>query len=675
MSMMASAARVALPVARMRARLLVGICVGLILLTAALALPRQPSPASGALITEQTYRLLVDQHTGTVQLQTPEGLRVTSFPLSMWAGADSHPAGARIRVRVAGDTVEATTVARGGAVLQRATLTASPQWFTVSYSLARLGADATTPRFFSADGVAGFDASAVRAGFSPDAPADTGWPVLATAGRRPLAPAPLQVQLRTANGWVGVGLVHVPDATQLSIDRTGAVSVDYPLHLLQTITDTGAGGWYGGMVRFPAFVVTLEPDTTSGLSAYHAAVVAAGAAPAAAAAQAAWWHLPIVDTWGAQMAAHVARGSAGFTAAWVRSFVAQVQQRYGLTHFTLVIDSRWQQQIGSPTPDPTRFGGVDGMRSLIDDLHAMGLRVMLWWPLWSAGGATGADTTPAAVAAIDPTKPGFDATMAAAVTEMLGQGPGDLGADGLKLDWEYAIPPETARPEMGIGDAALYHYLDVIHRAAHAVRTDALVEASAASPQFEAVTDSVRLYDAWSERAWDARAGIVAAAEPGVLIDGDGWQTTPADAVSHALSSAVYGVPALYFGGTWANGVPVPEATARLLGDVAALAAVKETGGRVLPLPGGGWELVAQGRALAQTLNGEAAAVIWTHGPGRAMLGHVVSSIGGLVSIPMPRTGAVTVAAAGGRSVRVQWVGNRIRLALAPHSLYTITVR
>lgn len=672
MSVMASAARVALPATRVRTRALAGASVAVLLLAAVLALPRQQPAQAGTLIAEQTYRLLVDQRAGTIEVQTPEGLRVTGFPLRMWAGTASQPAGAQRRVRVAGAEVEATTYARHGAVLERATLTAHPRWFTVSYSLGRLGDDATTPTFFS-DGVHGFDVSGVRAGFSPDAPADTGWPVLATAGRRPLAPAPLQVQLRTASGWLGVGLLHVPDATELRIDRTGSVAVDYPLHLLQSITDTGGGGWLGGMVRFPAFVVTLAPDTSAGLSDYHAAVVAAGAAPAAAPAQAAWWHLPIVDTWGAQMAEHVARGSAGFTSEWVRAFVAQVQQRYGLKRFTLVIDSRWQEQLGSPEPDAVRFGGADGMRSLIDDLHGMGLRVMLWWPLWSTGTPSGAATTPAAVAQVDPTLPGFDASMSAAVTEMLGQGPGDLGADGLKLDWEYAIPPETADPELGIGDAALYHYLDVIHRAAHAVRTDALVEASAASPQFEAVTDSVRLYDAWSERAWDARAGIVAAAEPGVLIDGDGWQTTPADALPHALSSAVYGVPALYFGGTWANGAPVSEATARLLGSVAALAA-GNAGGQVQALPGGGWELVSHGRDLAQTLNGETGAVVWTQGAGRSLLGHVVSTVGGQVLIPVPQRGTVTVAGAGHR-VPVRWIGSRIRVALAAHVLYTITVR
>jgi hypothetical protein len=428
------------------------------------------------------------------------------------------------------------------------------------------------------------------------------------------------------------------------------------------------------MIRFPAFIVTLAPDTSSGLAEYHDAVAAGGAAPAAAPQQAAWWHLPIVDTWGAQMADHVIRGSGGFTTAWVRTFVSQVQQQYGLKRFTLVIDSRWQQDLGSPLPDVTRFGGVTGMRSLIDDLHAMGLRVLLWWPMWSTGTPTGAASTGSEVAAVDPTAAGFQDTMSATVTEMLGQGPGDLAADGLKLDWEYAIPEVTTDPALGIGDAALYRYLQVIHTAAHAARADALVEASAASPQFEQVTDSVRLYDAWSEQAWDARAAIVAAAEPGVLIDGDGWQTTPADAVAHVLSSTVYGVPALYFGGTWASGKPVPDATARLLGSVAALAAEKGAG-TVVTLPGGGWELLSHGRDIAQTLDGETGAVVWTQQPGGRMLGHVVSSVGGTVLIPLPREGGVTVVGPNGQHIQMARAGNRVRAKLSAHDIYTITLR
>ena len=660
--------------ARVRPHIAVAACAVALLAALAVALPGRVNTApAGSLLDEETYRLAVDTRTGNVQVESATGFTATSFPLAMWAGAESRPADAHLRVRVDGNTVTSSAVSATGTVLQRAVLTAFPRWFTVRYSLGTDAQEAITPQFFY-DGSRGLDVSKVHAGFSPDAPGGIGWPTLATAGRRPLAPAPLQVQVDTANGWLGVGLLQVPNASELRVERNGAVAVNYPLHLLHSIPDSGSGGWSGGMIRFPAFIVTLAPDTSSGLAEYHAAVAAGGEAPAAAPQQAAWWHLPIVDTWGAQMAEHVIRGSGGFTADWVRGFVAQVQERYGLQRFTLVIDSRWQQELGSALPDVTRFGGVAGMRSLIDDLHAKGLRVLLWWPMWSTGTPTSGAAAGAEVAAVDPTASGFADTMSGTVTEMLGQGPGDLAADGLKLDWEYAIPRVTTDPQLGIGDAALYRYLRVIHTAAHAVRADALVEASAASPQFEDVTDSVRLYDAWSEQAWDARAAIVAAAEPGVLIDGDGWEATPTDAIAHVLSSTVYGVPALYFGGTWGSGKPMPEATARLLGSVAALAADKGSGS-VVTLPGGGWELLSHGRDLAQTLNGETGAVVWSQTPGGTALGHVVSSVGGSVLIPLPRQGGVTVVGPTGQRVAVVRTGNRVQARLVAHDIYTITVR
>lgn len=655
---------------RTRASVAAAVLGALLLAAAVAAMPRSLSAPTGELISEQSYRLVVNQTTGIVTVETPDAQQVSSFPLAMWAAPGATPKGSRLHVAAAGTVVRATTVA-GGVVVQEAVLEAFPDWFTVRYSLGDVSPHATSPRFFF-DGSRGFDVSGVRSGFTPDAPASRGWPVLATAGRRPLAPAPLQVQLETARGWLGVGLLHVPNATELRVDPTGAVAVDYPLHVLHAIPDTGAGGWSGGMVRFPAFVVTLAPDTTSGLAAYHNAVVAGGAAPAAAPQQAAWWHLPIVDTWGAQMAEHVARGSSGFNADWVRTFVAQVKQAYGLQRFTLVIDSRWEQQLGGAMPDAVRFGGFDGMRSLIDELHAQGLRVVLWWPMWSTGTPTGA-SAPSVEAAIDPTAPGFAASMRDTVTQLLGQGPGDLAADGLKLDWEYAIPQVSANPSSGVGDAALYHYLSVIHSAAHAVRADALVEASAASPQFETVTDSVRLYDAWSEHAWDQRAAIVAAGEPGVLIDGDGWEVSPADAVAHMLSSTVYGVPALYFGTTWASGAPVPGATAQLLGSVAAMAADKSSG-RVVQLPGGGWAFLSKGQAVAQTLNGETGAVVWSAAARGRLEGHVVSSVGGAVQIPLPRAGIVSVTSPAGARVPVQRVGQHVLVRLSPHEIYTVSV-
>jgi hypothetical protein len=110
------------------------------------------------------------------------------------------------------------------------------------------------------------------------------------------------------------------------------------------------------------------------------------------------------------------------------------------------------------------------------------------------------------------------------VETLVGSAPDELNADGLKLDRTYTIPPpeRLSRPEVASGALALHRYLDGLYTAAHAVRADALIDGGAAAPQFSGVEDAVRLYDAWSEADWDRRAAIVTAADPGLLIDGDG---------------------------------------------------------------------------------------------------------------------------------------------------------
>jgi hypothetical protein len=244
---------------------------------------------------------------------------------------------------------------------------------------------------------------------------------------------------------------------------------------------------------------------------------------------------------------------------------------------------------------------------------------------------------------LDPGATGFDASLAATVTRLVGTGPGDLGADGLKLDWAYLIPTGLGDPDTTGGAAGLYHYLDVIHSTAGRVNPGAIVEASAASPQFERVTDSIRLYDAWNEQSWDRRAAIVAAADPGQLIDGDGWETTPADAVDHALASTVYGVPALYFDGHWADGSAVDPGTARLIGALMGLASQKRDG--VASRTATGWIWQGRDGSTVTALDENTLVVVWH--PGRCGgSGTAVATVPGTYSIPLALAPGATVSLA-----------------------------
>jgi len=624
---------------------------------------------------EAAYHLGLDRGSGVLTVRSASGSAYTSFPLTVLAGMPALPARAHTRITETDDTITVQIFTAAGKELEEALVTAYPNWFTVTFTVAP-PRDTSQPPLFFYDGRRGLDLTSVSTSFSPDTSRVEGGrtPAVVTASRTPLSPAPLDVELRTPAGWLGIGLMRVPDATTLGVQPDGAVLVDYPLRVLESVRDAGGGGLVDGMISFPTFVITTAHDSGSGLSAYHDALVAAGTAPPPQASRPLWWQEPIVDTWGQQVAERAVRGSRAFTAGWVSHFVADVKQRYGLTQFTVVIDSRWQAVIGDATPDVQRFGGISGMRHLIDALHAQGLRVMLWWPMWRAGNTTPSiHGAPTPVTVVDPTASGFEQTMNANVQRLLGSGDGDLNADGVKLDWTYRFPRTFANPQLGWGDTALYRYLNVIHTAAHQVRPDALVEASAAAPQFAAVTDAVRLYDAWSEAAWNLRATVVAVADPGILIDGDGWDVPSKDALGHAIAGTVYGVPALYFESMWGDRTPIPLTTAHLLGAIVNLAGDKGSG-TARSLAGGGWSYVSGGVERARTLGGDDGLVVWGAGSRNRLIGHVLTLDGGPTTITVTRPGTVSITAPDGSRPEVKRLAGAVRTTLRAATLYTITI-
>jgi hypothetical protein len=619
---------------------------------------------------------------GRASLESRGGTTYTTLPLEMAArGAATAPG--RVIVHRGSRPNEAVVdrIDWAGNLLEEATVVASPRFLTVSFSAAP-GAfrGAVTPLFFT-NGTSGIDLSMIRAGWSPIEHTLGPTPAVTAAGWVPLAPAPLDVELEGQPGWFGLGLVQVPDAETLAVDPDGSVEVDYPLRILRSIPDRGAGGMSGGRLRFPSFVITFGHDPLQTLAAYRDALVSLGTAPAAPlpSSQPSWWREPIVDTWGEQMAERAQRDSPAYTSQWVRQFVTEARQRLALPAFTVVIDAYWQESIGDPTPDPARFGGYVGMRQLVDWLHAQGLKVMLWWPIWDyhlAGLPPPGLQAQHAVspAIVDPTSPTFQETMTVTMERLLGSGPGDLDADGLKIDWAYDIPEQVERPALGWGTAALYRYLEIIHQAAHRVRPDALIETSAAAPQFAGVTDAIRLYDAWQEASWDRRAAVVSTADPGLLIDGDGWAANPTDIVPHTVSSAVYGVPAFYFVARWANGRPIPVRLLRLLGKVAMLSPLKGEG-VATPLPDGEWRYTSEGMTTAQSLAGNEALVVWQRGGCDASLcGDLLSVRAGELAVPVPVNGNVILIGPRGRSDLGRPVGGTVQAHLLVGVTYSLRV-
>ncbi len=544
------------------------------------------------------------------------------------------------------------------APLLKVVVTARPTYFTVQFS-GRVGPLLSqVPQFFTT-GNTGLEMSEVSSGTTPDpvfrSPTRTPevrlGPIPVAPYTAPMAPPPFVVELSTRLGWVGVGLVQVPDATTLSVTRRGAVTVNYPLSILLRIREAGAGGKVtaprapsgavpgGRWLEFPAFVFTTGRSSRADLVAYHSALAAMGQAASAAppGGRPAWWSWPLVDTWGQQLVTDAARRDDEFTASWVRRYVALWKAEFHIQHFTVIIDSQWQSKLGSATPS-SRFGGLAGMQKLVRELHSQGIKVLLWWPMWVLPSA------PVSRAKVDPTSSTFASSLATQMRTLLGSGPRDLHVDGLKLDWGSLVPSADhfSRPQLGVGAAALLRYMRLIAQDAWGVARGALIDASAMAPQFVRYEDLLRLYDANSSEAWSDRAATVSAVDPQSLMDGDGWRLTSSQAVSHIVGSSVFGTPAVYYASRWAGGAPISAAQAAALG---LLISVAETRGQGTATPltsdpasGDDWSYTVAGRLGAQSLAGARAIVVYRYqGACRSpQAAEVVSMDTGPLAVPLP---------------------------------------
>lgn len=640
-------------------------------------------------VRERGYRLQLQAGSDRLELLAPRGTPLRTLALAALVGRADLPEGTVFTATTTGAQLTLTASAPGGTPLEVAIVRAWPRFFTVRF-LARVGPTPRLPaRFFApedpgrpAPRVVGIFAPSGRSSASPQT-ASILLGIHRPAISAPFAPPPFDLELPSRGRWVGLGLVQVPDATEMALQPDGSLTVNYPLGLLTRLHDLGAGGRVappssaggagsGPWLRFPAFVVTTAPGPLAGLAAYHAALVRLGAAPVAAppGTRPGWWTWPMADTWGQQRATGAAWGSPRFTAAWVRRFAGAWRRQLGLRHFTVVIDSRWQAAFDSPRPS-RRFGGVAGMRRLIAQLHAEGLRVLLWWPLWSRGPGTVRPRL-----RVDPTSPGFPAAIARAMRLLVGTGPGSLGADGVKLDWGYHVPQQPgayARPQLGVGAAALLRYMTLLSRSVWAADPGALVDASAVAPQFGGTEDAIRLYDAGSNQTWNRRALIVSQVDPGILIDGDGWRLPPAQAAVHIVTSSVYGIPTLYFSTRWAGGSPLRLSLARSLGAVMRLAQLRGQG-RAVALSGGGFGYVVHHRLTARTLAGGRALEVIHYGtcPG-GWRADVVSLAPGWLRLPVPRgSGRLSVVGPGGAAAAWRWARRGLRLRVRGGARYLV---
>jgi hypothetical protein len=643
-------------------------------------------------IRESSYRLSLERKDGIVTVLGPQGASLFSFPLTALIGRARIPEGAHFVATTTGSRLDLYTFSGGGMLLERALVQAHPGYFTLSFE-ARRGRDRFAAPTFLYNGSRGLPLSFLSHAFSPDPVSPSLQPTPTTYlgvhhpfHTAPFAPPPFQLSFKTGANWTGAGLVQVPDATVMALTRQGGIYVNYPLARLASIRDQGAGGRVappagvpeapdgGTWLGFPSLVFTFGATPAMTLLSYHLALQQMGEAPLPPGAghPPRWWSWPMVDTWGQQLVVGAARTSRKYTAAWVEQFVNTWRQRFGVRHFTVILDSQWQARLGFATPS-ARFGGATGMRQLIERLHAEGLKVVLWWPLWKQQSPTGRRTL------LDPTAPAFPKLITSQMNELLGSGPADLGADGLKLDWGFLIPPPTAerisRPQLGIGAALLLRYMRLLSGSAWQANPGALIDASAVAPQFGGTEDTLRLYDAARASTWSYRAAIVSAVDPDRLIDGDGWHLDRSQAVAHTVESAVFGIPAMYYATRWSGGTRIPKSLARALGSVLSLGQQRGQGGAARLEARGRWTYEIGGRVTATTLAGSTALAVYHYSRrGRLTGATVVSALTTRVQIPpLGREVPERAADPGGGPVRYRRLGAVLQFTARAGDRYVVT--
>ena len=632
------------PAARRRAGGLSAVLVCALFILAPLSLGASPPGVPGPCDQPGTFHLrgpdwvacgdaysLSVAPAGTLTLSNHAGDVYTSFPLAATVRGRrlNH---ATVSLSASGASLS-ERISLGGRKVETVQVQAYPRGVEISFSLRPYSDNAHWIDFFS-DGRQGLDLSGESQGWTPQSGVDRtpskeymAQPFVSTTERAingtydyAFAPPPLDVSLELRAGWLGIGLVRLPDADFMGIAapgavpdsdvyariRTGAVAVDYPLQILSRIRDGGHGGASGGMIQFPAFALTFGSGPYQQVGAYSALLRGLGDAPQISTAQdPTWWQQPLVDTWGEEEFLGI--GASGwnpdpYDATWVENFAADYQRYYHLAHFTLIIDAAWQvnsipnHPVGGPEPN-TRFGGYAGMRSLIDRLHHMGLKVVLWWQSYlSAPDSMAKRMGVLHHGRIDPTSPAFPGYVRAVTQRLLGSGPGDLDADGLKMDYNYDAPQAVGYPyddpSLGVGTVASYIYFSTFSGDAHRVKPGALITASIAAPQYARSFDMVRLNDAAemggasSEDEWEARARLVSESLPGVPIDSDGGNIDSAGALEHFLAATVYGTPDNYFLDHWTAGPPISDAEADAIGALQGMAAVKVPGQAEMRSPG-----------------------------------------------------------------------------------------
>jgi hypothetical protein len=378
---------------------------------------------------------------------------------------------------------------------------------------------------------------------------------------------PYVVAVRSGRAWWGVGTIGIPNTYNgLGVIVGRAVfAASYQTGSQPSAQANGVTG--------PALGFYFGNDADEILTSYRASLSPLKRPAGSSSSHPSWWSLPIYCSWGDQ--AYAARMREGRLDEDNSSHYATendldhwlaIAAREKLPIGTVILDLGWMSGYGDFEPNPKHFADL---RGYIDKLHAKGLHVLLWIPMYEATGTLfNLDKTNSDVAARHPewlvhTRAGkrtdvFDYTnpdtrnyLRSRIHYLLSLDPEGLNADGLKIDFIDRLPDPAVStfhdPSWGIGEAMQAKVLELIYVSAKEAKADALVDSSFMNPLFHAWQDVIRLNDDTSNavetywwRAWTASVNGVH------LIDGDDWWAMARYFVPLTLAKSAWGIPNIY---------------------------------------------------------------------------------------------------------------------------------
>lgn len=326
-----------------------------------------------------------------------------------------------------------------------------------------------------------------------------------------------------------------------------------------------------GQFSTPTLLLFLADNPYDGLTRYRELLDARGLVPARTQTPPSpAWLEPMFCGWGAQNADAIA-SIGGPIRAVDRARQSEYDgylntlETHGIVPGTIVIDDKWQQAYATCQPDAEKWPDLAGW---IRKRQDAGQRVLLWYKAWDTEGASPEacvlDHTGHPVA-LDPESPAGRKIIQQAAQTMVGE----LGADGIKIDFTASTPAGSALTNAGPswGIDLLHELLSVLYKSVKDINPDALAITHTPDPGFRDVTDMLRLNDVLmmdqpgghteppnttpgtgTVDTMTHRARVATSACPEVLIDTDGW-ALPSQAAYQSWTSAQahLGVPSLYY--------------------------------------------------------------------------------------------------------------------------------